>query len=274
MPALPLPDIQGFILRTYAMPALRVFVLRVARRDAAGHVLRSLSDAASPLSLTSAATWQEKPQFCLNLALTHAGLRSLGVPNASLNSFPPEFIEGAVARAAQIGDSGSSAPAHWTGGLARDEVHALVFLFAQSDASVEDATGRLRGLLTLGGGFAEISVQDGRALPGNVAHFGYRDGFAQPTIAGGLPPLLADVLPPAPAGEFLLGYPVSTPTSRTPFPRLPIGSVSTAASSPIGYWPRTAPASKRFSPSPHATLGSTPSSSPRNSAAGGATAFR
>ncbi len=50
-------------------------------------------------------------------------------------------------------------------------------------------------------------MQDGRALPGNIAHFGYRDGFAQPTIAGGLPPIVPDVLPPAPAGEFLFGYP-------------------------------------------------------------------
>ena len=40
-----------------------------------------------------------------------------------------------------------------------------------------------------------------------MAHFGYRDGFAQPSIEGGLPPLLPDVLPKAPAGEFLFGYP-------------------------------------------------------------------
>ena len=44
-------------------------------------------------------------------------------------------------------------------------------------------------------------------LPGEVAHFGYRDGFSQPTIAGGLANPVADLLPEAPAGEFLLGYP-------------------------------------------------------------------
>lgn len=221
MSALPLPDIQGFILRTYAMPALRVFVLRVDRRDAAGRVLASLADAANAIALTSAATWQTKPDFCVNLALTHAGLRRLGLPEASLNSFPAEFIEGAVARAARVGDTGSSAPDSWIGGLAAQDVHALVFLFAQSEPIVEDVTGRLREQLTRDGAFVEISMQDGRALPGNLAHFGYRDGFAQPTIDGGLPPLVPDVLPAAPAGEFLFGYQSQYTDFTYPIPEPP-----------------------------------------------------
>ena len=207
MPELPLLDIQGFVLRTYAMPALRVFVLRVDRREAAGRLLASLADSSNAISLTSAATWRAKPDFCLNIAFTHTGLRSLGLPEPSLSSFPAEFIEGAVARAPRIGDTGTSAPDSWLGGLANDEVHALAFLFAQSEPIVEDVTGRLREQLTSAGAFVEISMQDGRALPGNLAHFGYRDGFAQPTIDGGLPPLVPDVLPAAPAGEFLFGYP-------------------------------------------------------------------
>jgi Dyp-type peroxidase family len=206
MPALPLPEIQGFILRTYAMPALRVFVLRVDRRDAAGRALDALVAGDGGLALTSAATWQAKPDFCVNIAFTHDGLRRLGLADHSLASFPAEFIEGAVARASRIGDTGTSAPERWTGGLAAGAVHALVFLFAQSDAIVEDVSSRLRALLVRDGGFAEVSVQDGRALPGNLAHFGYRDGFAQPTIDGGLPPLVPDVLPAAPPGEFLFGY--------------------------------------------------------------------
>ena len=219
MPELPLPDIQGFILRTYAMPALRVFVLRVHRREAAGRVLASLADAANGISLTSAATWQNKPDFCLNVAFTHAGLRALGLPEASLESFPEEFIEGAVARAPRVGDTGTSAPGAWIGGLAAEPVHALVFLFAQSEPIVAEVTARLREQLTQDEGFAEISVQDGRALPGNLAHFGYRDGFAQPTIAGGLPPLVPDVLPAAPAGEFLFGYPSQYTDFTYPVPQ-------------------------------------------------------
>jgi Dyp-type peroxidase family len=207
MPALPLPDIQGFILRTYAMPALRVFVLSVGHQAGAGRVLASMADRGHATSIATAATWQTKPESCVNVALTHAGLRALGLADESLSSFPEEFVQGAVARATHIGDTGNSAPAHWTGGLARDEVHALVFVFAQSEAALEQVTSALRRSWAQEHGFVEISLQDGRALPGNIAHFGYRDGFAQPTIAGGLPPIVPDVLPPAPAGEFLFGYP-------------------------------------------------------------------
>ena len=39
---LQLPDIQGFIMRTYAMDALRVFVLRVAQAPHAARFLASL----------------------------------------------------------------------------------------------------------------------------------------------------------------------------------------------------------------------------------------
>jgi Dyp-type peroxidase family len=203
---LSLPEIQGFVLRTYAMPALRVFVLKVERTESAGELLASLVDGDS-LPLTTAATWSAKPEYCLNLGVTHQGLRALRVSEASLASFPEEFVDGAVARAERIGDSGPSAPDNWTGGLAGADVHALVFLFAQGEDILERVSALLRRHLADKSAFREISAQDARALPGNVAHFGYRDGFAQPTIDGGPPPLVPDVLPKAPPGEFVLGYP-------------------------------------------------------------------
>jgi Dyp-type peroxidase family len=217
MPDLPLPDIQGFIMRTYAMPALRIFVLAVDRRAAAGRVLTSLVDGSGPLAVTSAATWQSKPDSCVNIAFTHDGLRALGVSEPSLNSFPAEFAAGAVARAERIGDTGASAPSRWKGGLAGG-VHALVFLFAQHEAAIVQVTSALREQFARDRAFIEISSQDGRALPGNLAHFGYRDGFAQPTIEGGLPPLLPDVLPKAPPGEFLFGYPSQYAAFTYPVP--------------------------------------------------------
>jgi Dyp-type peroxidase family len=128
------------------------------------------------------------------------------VEPATLSTFPEDFVEGAVARAARIGDTGESAPERWKGGLGADGVDALVFVFAQSESILESASARLRTAFGTGPAFSEVSAHDGRALPDNVAHFGYRDGFAQPTIAGGLPPALPDVLPQAPPGEFLLGH--------------------------------------------------------------------
>jgi len=42
MPDLPYEDIQGFILRTYAMPVLRVFALKVAKPEPARQFLGEL----------------------------------------------------------------------------------------------------------------------------------------------------------------------------------------------------------------------------------------
>ena len=211
-------------MRTYAMPALRVLVLKVEQPALAARFLGSLvsGDPTTP-QLTTAAAWSVKPESCVNIAFTHAGLVALQLSAGSLESFPEDFREGAVARAGRIGDTGDSAPETWKGGLAGSDVHALLIVFAQSEAELDSVTARLRAALSDGPAFSEISVHEGRALEGNVAHFGYRDGFAQPTIDGGLPAMLPDVLPKAPAGAFLLGhesqyegftYPVPAPADQ------------------------------------------------------------
>jgi Dyp-type peroxidase family len=207
MPDLALDDIQGFIARTYAMPALRVFVLKVERAAPAGRFLAALvSGDPSVPQLTTAAPWAAKPDVCVNVGFTHAGLAALGLAGDRLASFPEEFVEGPVTRAGRVGDIGESAPEHWKGPLANGDVHALMFVFAQSEDALDAASVRLRARLADGPAFSEVAVHDARGLPGNVAHFGYRDGFSQPAIDGGPPPVVPDVLPKAPAGEFLLGY--------------------------------------------------------------------
>jgi Dyp-type peroxidase family len=198
-------DIQGLILRTYRMTALRTFVLNVVQPDAARQFLGSLvsGDSASP-QLATATAWTTKPSHCLNVGLTYTGLKAMGLSPESLSSFPEDFSEGAFARAGRIGDTGTSAPEHWEPHFAGDDVHVLVFLFADTDDVLEGVSTQLTR--SFGSGLSLLGVHDAHNLPGDVAHFGYRDGFAQPSIEGGLPPLLPDVLPKAPSGEFLLGY--------------------------------------------------------------------
>lgn len=207
MTDLPHADIQGFILRTYAMPVLRIFALKVAQAEAARQFLGKLVNGESEPQLATATDWTVKPSYCLNVGLTYNGLVALELPASSLASFPEEFAAGAAARAERVGDTGDSSPVHWKGQLASADLHILLFLFAETEGVLERITGQLRTGYSSRGAVAELSVHEGRSLPGNAAHFGYRDGFAQPTIDGGLPPLMPDVLPKAPAGEFLLGYP-------------------------------------------------------------------
>lgn len=206
MTALRLDDIQGFILRSYMMPTLRVFVLTVADAVRARASLGAMVSQESGIpQITTGAQWADKPPYCVNLAITYEGLEALQVPAASLASFPAEFAMGAVARADVVGDSGPSAPSAWKGGLAEPGVHILLLLFAQSAALREEVTADWRSHFAENG-LVERFCQDGDGLPGYLAHFGYRDGIAQPTIAGGLPGFVPDRLPPAPPGEFLLGH--------------------------------------------------------------------
>ena len=215
-----LDDVQGFIVRTYAMPALRVFALKIEHPALAGRLLGALvsGDASLP-QLTTAAPWETKPDVCVNIGFTHAGLAALGLPSDGLASFPEEFVQGPVARAERVGDVGESAPEHWKKPFADANLHALLFVFAQTEAALEAASGPLRQHFAPGQAFSELAVHDGLRLPGNVGHFDYRDGFSQPAIEGGPPPPLPDVLPTAPAGEFLFGYQSQYDSFSYPMPQ-------------------------------------------------------
>ena len=73
----------------------------------------------------------------VTVAFTCNGLRTLGVDDASLSTFPEEFQQGMVARAEMLGDSGANHPDHWVGGLASPDLHAIVILFARDAAQRE-----------------------------------------------------------------------------------------------------------------------------------------
>lgn len=220
MAAVELADVQGLILRGYTMPVARHLGLRVRESRAARAFLGALtnSDPAVP-SITTAEPWAVKPDCCANLGITFPGLAALGAPPESLASFPEEYAEGPAARAARVGDIGASAPAHWLPWLADPGLHLLLSLFAQSPDALESTTRRLEQAWSPG--CQELGRCDGKWLPGNVAHFGYRDGLSQPTMEdvplAGLP----DHLPRAPLGEFLLGHQSQHDTYTYPVPAPP-----------------------------------------------------
>jgi deferrochelatase/peroxidase EfeB len=196
----PLDDVQGMILRSYGMDCATFFLLRMQDRAGARRSLGSLP-------VTAGTPWQDKPNFCVNVGLTFQGLASLGVPPASLNSFPQEFAAGAFSRCAEVGDSGPCSAENWDYALGQPGLDALVLLFAQSPEVRDAQTALLRESLISSGAWSEIAVLPGDVLPGSVAHFGYRDGFSQPTVDCGVENPVPDKQPVAPAGEFLLGYP-------------------------------------------------------------------
>ena len=144
-----------------------------------------------------AADPRRKPDYCLNIGITWAGLVALEVeervPTLSFKSFGA-FIEGAAPRAELIGDTGASAPQKWIDGFGKGHDHVLVTLHAISPEALNGYTDRLCALFTEGNAFREIwrqdgmaliEMQDGQPVPTSKVHFGYTDGITTPTIRGG-----------------------------------------------------------------------------------------
>jgi deferrochelatase/peroxidase EfeB len=192
------------------MDCAAFFLLRVENAPFARRTLGNLP-------ITAGTLWDEKPDFCINVGLTFAGLTALGLAAASRASFPQEFVSDAFGRCAEVGDIGSCSADHWDYELGKPGLHAMLLLFAQSDQIRDAQTALLRQRFT-DGGWSEIAMLPGDVLPGSKAHFGYRDGFSQPTIDCGLGNPFPDTQPIAPPGEFLLGYPSQFDQFTYPLP--------------------------------------------------------
>ena len=144
------------------------------------------------------------------LAFTWHGLRTLGLDEASLASFPEEFKQGMASRADILGDEGTHHPEHWIGGLGTGKVHAIAILFARDAAERERCVAAHRALVERCDGVEVLSFVDLEATPPFEYahdHFGYRDRLSQPVVEGsGDEPTPGSGAPLKP-GEFILGYP-------------------------------------------------------------------
>jgi deferrochelatase/peroxidase EfeB len=217
--SLDLADIQGNILRGWRFHHARHFALGIGDGAAARRFVAALIPG-SPETMpqvTTAEIWHknEKPDHCMNAGFTSAGLQALGVPEPVLAAFPPAFQQGPAVRAAAedpdfpggvgLGDVGPSAPENWIlGGGTAGPAHVLLSLYAHDTERLESCSDRLRAGFAEHG-ITEVSHHDATALPGGRAHFGYRDGIAQPRIRGGARGAPPDMQPEADTGDFLLG---------------------------------------------------------------------
>lgn len=221
-----LSEVQGNILRAYGKEyrVVRHLVLTIADAGAACRALALMVDGdRSTPDVTSAQRAPSEAHYgwCLNIGFTYAGLVALGLPTASLASFPPDFVEGMVGRAARLGDVGGSAPSNWVGGMGRPEhVHLVVTIHGRAPA---DLDGISEQVMVAGGGRAFSLVGeplDGAVLVDphtkrRIVHFGYADGISQPRFPGIHDPSSSrDPLPFSSIGTVLLGYPTAMPHVR------------------------------------------------------------
>jgi Dyp-type peroxidase family len=160
----------------------------------------------------------------VTVAFTWNGLRALGVDEASLATFPEEFKQGMVARAAMLGDTGANHPDNWVGGLASPDLHAIAILFARDSAERVRCLSEHAKLLERCPGVELLSSLDLEATPPfDYAHdhFGYRDRLSQPVIEGTGEQPTPGSGTPLKAGEFILGYPDEDgPPANLPQPEI------------------------------------------------------
>ncbi|MEV7615496.1 Dyp-type peroxidase [Streptomyces sp. NPDC089799] len=182
---------------------------RVAQFNAQFSRARRLRDGVDPATMS--ALWT-------GISLTHAGLGHLAQRNP-FPAVPPggtaeAFRDGPGARAEQLGDTGSSAPASWLFGTSADDVHAVLTLACDGPEQLAEAVDR--HLESLRRARAEVVFrQDAATLPGALRgheHFGFLDAISQPGVRGFHAPDATgtDVQGRpgtrlVPAGEFIVG---------------------------------------------------------------------
>lgn len=214
-------DIQGNIVKAYGrfnFIKARYIFYRIHKEVEGRKFIKSLLQ-----HITTSEAWGENkiptPKVTTNIAFTYSGLKHLGLPRQSLQSFPEEFVMGMKARRNILGDDGPSAPEKWdsiwnneaeqtqeTDGwtpiwqdespvdvwisingatleIVEERYQLICGLVAQSQGGIEQLTG----LSGPNNDYQEASaVLDAQGNPTPKEHFGYTDGISDPYFEGSI----------------------------------------------------------------------------------------
>lgn len=196
-----LADIQALILRSRPEPYVGIHaMLHVDEAKGGRDLVARLAQ-----HVPSAEGWTDDMPAWLGVAISHAGLRALGLPEASLASFPLAFQQGMAGRAAQLRDEGENAPETWEDAFQGDACHIALTIFARDTAELDRVRQQAMEALQQSSGVTLIGTHEFGADEEAKNPFGYRDSISQPTVAGaGVDPDPGDERAIA-AGEFILG---------------------------------------------------------------------
>jgi Dyp-type peroxidase family len=200
---LELNEIQATVLRQRPAPYFGTHVLlRVDDPRTGRELLRRLIP-----HVDSAAGWWKAVEPWLAVGISYAGLEALGVPAASLQSFPEAFRLGMAARAHQLRDEGVNDPKNWESPFGTGQVHIGLSAFSDSKEKWSRIVAVARKEYEGFSGVRVMQTQDFGQQPGDRNSLGYKDGIDQPPVEGsGVDPLPGQGRP-IKAGEFILGYP-------------------------------------------------------------------
>ena len=209
--SLDLDDIQSGALHERPSPYVGTYLLlHFDDRRAAREVVQRLL----PVVGSGRPSADPARDAWITVAFTYQGLRALGVPQNSLDSFAPEFQQGMAARAAELGDVGESSPRNWEKPLGSPDVHVALAALSPDAARLEVVLERARRAYQELSGVEVIWRQDCYQLPTGRTSFGFKDGIGQPPVEGSGIPSSNPKERPIKAGEFILGY--ADETGRLP----------------------------------------------------------
>jgi Dyp-type peroxidase family len=201
--ALELDDIQAGVLHPRPSPYVATYLLfRIddprAGRQMLQRLIPYLASASNPANPIGEA-W-------LSAAFTYQGLKAIGVPQDSLDSFAPEFQEGMAARAGLLGDVGENSPAFWDKPLGTSDVHVLLTALSPDASRRDDLLERARKTYPSNAGVDVIYRHDASLLPDGREAFGFKDNISNPSVEGSGVPTTNPQERSLKAGEFVLGY--------------------------------------------------------------------
>src|SRR6516165_11363355 len=166
-------DMQGLLLTAYGgLPEASFLLLSIRDRAAAAAWL-----AAAPITCGDI----RDASKVLQLALTAAGMRALGVPEAIIAGFSAEFVAGMAeedGRSRRLGDLEANAPARWRWGY-RSVPHVLAALYAEKGGL---AAWRQRIADDRFAAGFEIIDELPTSDMGPKEPFGFTDGISQPRL--------------------------------------------------------------------------------------------
>ncbi len=129
---LDLADIQSGVLRPRPIPFAATYIIlriddraRRARTDAPSQQRRRLG---GPSGESGARYVGQRRAYV-------SRTQALGVPQASLETFPAAFAQGMAARANVLGDVGESSPEHWEKPLGTPDVHVVITAVSNDEAT-------------------------------------------------------------------------------------------------------------------------------------------
>lgn len=232
-------DIQGNIMINYAefgyIKARYLFLEITSIEDGLAFV-KEIQQYITPCKLDEAYN-VVLPEIATNIAFSYNGLKRLGLPVLTLQSFPDEFIVGMRGRRAILGDDASSSAENWDE-VYKKNIHIFISIDARTEENIQKRFAEIEALLVGKNGITLLSghgaddnhpyrYQDASALyengmPTAKEHFGYSDGISNPyfkgmtedmgnLLGGGKKiqygnPELATNWAPLETGEFILGY--------------------------------------------------------------------